>query len=133
MQYLVIIPEEHGKLADAVKELHLGLGVPHRNLFSNNNPPKDLKKWRDDIRSLATEGFSGHYLQAKTSVRDAANEYSAYIQEFNHVFVMDYHPIDDDRSVLTVIKTRNPKLRQGDSFTVDINSPRTSLLSMLEE
>lgn len=133
MQYLVIIPEEQGDLIPAVKELSLGLGVPHRNLIANDALTVNLQKWRDEIRARATEGFSGFYLQAKTGVRETADEYAGYVQEFNHVFVMGYHPIDDDRSVLTVIKSRNPKLRRGDSFTLDTTSPRSFLLSLLEE
>lgn len=133
MQYLVIIPEEHGKLQDAVKELSLGLGVPHSNFSKTARGEETVAQWRERLFAQVTKGFSGFYVQAKTSVRSAEDDLAGYFPEFHHIFVMDYHPTEDDRSSLVVLKSRNLKLRKGDSFTLDTTSPRSFVLSLLTE
>lgn len=134
MYYLIAVPQDIYKPEEARKIVDLTLGQSHIDLDPYVKPNTHCREWRELIRELKGDRKNvGFIISDPRYVRSACDVEMALLQEFHHAASIEDHRALDQGYQLTILKSRNLRLRIGDQFTVNEYAPRPELFEIGRE
>lgn len=134
MYYLIAVPPGIHNPAEAKKTVDLALGQTHISLdeyVKPNSPPLSLRETL--IRLKGNRKHVGFVLSDPRFIRSACDVQMSLMTEFHHVASVEDHRVLDQGYQLTILKSRNQRLRIGDQFTINDYRPRPGLFEIGRE
>lgn len=134
MYYLIAVPQDIYKPDEARKLIDLALGQAHIDLDPYVKPNARSADWRELFRKLKGDRKNvGFVITDPRYVRSACDVEMALLQEFHHAAAIEDHRVLDQGYQLTILKSRNLRLRIGDQFTISDFAPRPGLFEIGRE
>lgn len=134
MYYLIAVPRDIYKPEEARRLVDISLGQGHIDLDPHVKPNARSSDWRELFHRLKGDRKNvGFIISDPRYVRSAADVEFALLQEFHHAASIEDHRALDQGYQLTILKTRNLRLRIGDQFTINDYAPRPGLFEIGRE